>query len=102
MFSLILKERSSSLRSNSGSIEPVKIPLNLGSGYSAEFKVFDKDFVFVSVGFGFYCQMTWRESEQFCNSRIDILNKKIAKFSEKIRKIEEDLKVFNELIIKLA
>lgn len=97
-----LKERSRSLSDNSNSTEPVRIPLNLGAGYSANFEVFDRDFVLVAVGFGFYCQMTWKEADKFCAARIDILGRRRLRFDQKMAKIEDDLKVFNELIAKLT
>ena len=99
--SLRLIERSSSLSVNSDSSGPVKIPLNLGSGYSADFEVFDRDYVLVAVGFGFYCQMTWKEAVKFCDARVDLLERKRIRFNEKMAKVEEDLKIFNDLITKL-
>ena len=76
--------------------------MNLGAGYSADFEVFDRDFVLVAVGFGFYCQMTWREASEFCDSRVDLLERRKFRFNGKLTKIEEDLKVFNDLITKLS
>lgn len=82
--------------------EPVSIPLDLGAGYSTDFQVFDKDFVLVAVGFGFYCQMTWREAEKFCTSRIGMLERRLKRISGKLDKIEEHLKLTNDIITELS
>lgn len=74
----------------------------MGCGYSTDFQVFDKDFVQVSIGFGFYCQMTWKETETFCNSRIEMLKRRRHRISDKIVKIEEHLNLTNEIISELS
>ena len=74
----------------------------MGCGYSTDFQVFDKDFVQVSIGFGFYCQMTWKETEKFCNSKIEMLKRRRNKISDKILKIEEHLNLTNEIISELS
>lgn len=74
----------------------------MGSGYAADFEIFDKDFVLVAVGFGFYCQMTWRESQEFCDAKIKVLQRKRSRFSNKLDKIEEHLKLTDEIISQLS
>lgn len=104
--SKLLGERSRDLQQKNLSIdaptEPIKIELDLGAGYSADFEVFDRDFVLVAIGFGFYCQMTWQEAEKFCEAKIRLLAKKRSRMSIKIEKIEEHLKLTNEIISELS
>lgn len=79
-----------------------KIPLDLGSGYSVDFEVFDRDHILTSVGFGFYCQMTWTEAADFCSKRIEMLTRRRFKFKSKLEKMEEHLKVTEEIITQLS
>ena len=102
LFSERLKEKSIDLGVKSTDTQSLKIPLDLGEGYSTDFEVFDKEFVLVSVGFGFYCRMTWNESEKFCSSRIEMLQRRKKRISDKIDKIEEHLKLTNEIISELS
>ena len=81
---------------------PIKIPLDLGFGYSVDFEIFDRDHVLVSVGFGFYCQLTWPEAVDFCAKRIEMLARRRIKFGLKLGKIEEHLKVTEEVISHLS
>lgn len=97
-----LKDKSNDIINKSIESDSVKVPLDLGFGYSTDFEVFDKDFVQISVGFNFYCQMTWKEAEQFCNSRIEILKRRRNKIEENIKKIEEHLNLTNEIIFELT
>lgn len=102
--SKLLCERAADLqRTNiSAPNEPIKIELDLGSGYSADFEVFDKDFVLVAVGFGFYCQMTWLEAEAFCIAKGELLAKKQMRLKGKLDKMEEHLRLTNEIISQLS
>lgn len=88
--------------SNSIKTLPIKIPLDLGSGYSVDFEIFDHDQILISVGFGFYCQMTWPETVDFCAKRIEMLARRRIKFGLKLEKMEEHLKVTEEIISHLS
>lgn len=74
----------------------------MGSGYSTDFEIFDKDYVQVSVGFGFYCQMTWKEAEKFCETKMEMLKRRQNKIFDKLKKIEEHLNLTNEIISELS
>jgi prefoldin subunit 5 len=78
------------------------ISLQLGSGFTADFRVFEREFLLVSVGFGFFCQMRWQEAHSFALSKISFLMRKRKRIEEKLLKVEEHLKLTTEILEELA
>nr|CAG4635235.1 EOG090X0MWD [Alona affinis] len=74
-------------------INPLKTKVDLGCGFYVNAEVPDVSKVFVSIGFGFFLELTHEEALSFVTKKVDLLTLRIKALEEESVQITSDIKM---------
>jgi prefoldin subunit 5 len=80
---------------------PQSLPLDLGDGFEVDFQPFKEDSLLISVGFGFFCEMTRGEACAFLPRKREQLKRLLGRREAKIQVIRKHLETTERVINEL-
>ncbi|KAF9417835.1 hypothetical protein BGZ94_009855 [Podila epigama] len=85
----------------SNGLKEMKTQVDIGSNFYVQAKIPDTQYIYVSVGFGFYTQLTLDEALTFISKKETQLNKKAEVYTQKASKIRAHIKLVLEAMAEV-
>jgi prefoldin alpha subunit len=80
-------------RQETSTDDPLQTQIDLGCSFFVQAECPVNDRMFISVGFGLFCELTYEEAKQFIDKKVPNLHEQEVELSKKIAHIKANIKL---------